>query len=109
MQSAPLWLMNPTDPGRAMPAAKVAFSFPFGTITPRQFGPTTRICPRRASASTCRSNSSPAGPISLNPAEMMMAPRTPTWAQSRMIPGTVGGGVTTTAKSTLPGTAKMLG
>ena len=43
MQSAPLWLMKPTVPGRAMAAAKVAFSPVSGLITPRQFGPMTRI------------------------------------------------------------------
>ena len=78
-------------------------------MTPRQFGPTMRIWPRRASARTCRSSSSPAAPVSLKPAEMMTAPGTPAWTQSRMIPGMLGGGVTTTTRSTLPGTARMLG
>jgi hypothetical protein len=39
VQSAPLWLMKPTLPGRAMAPAKVAFSPRRGFIRPRQFGP----------------------------------------------------------------------
>ena len=109
VQSAPLWLMKPTVPGRAMPAANVALSLVPGTMTPRQFGPTMRICPFRASSRTCRSNSTPAAPVSLKPAEMMTTPRTPACAQSRTIPGTDGGGVTITAKSTFSGTARMPG
>jgi hypothetical protein len=109
VQSAPLWLRNPTVPGRAMPAAKVALSFPPGAMTPRQFGPTMRIRPRRASARIWRSSSTPAAPVSLKPAEIMMAPRTPALAQSRMMPGTLAGGVTMTARSTLSGTARMPG
>src|SRR5450631_100043 len=42
-QSAPLWLINPTLPGRAMAFAKVAFSPDSGLMMPRQLGPTTRI------------------------------------------------------------------
>ena len=46
---APLWLMKPTLPGRAMPAAKVALRPVSGLITPRQLGPMMRMLPRRAS------------------------------------------------------------
>ena len=42
VQSAPLWLMKATFPGRAMVEAKVAFSPVIGFITPRQLGPITR-------------------------------------------------------------------
>jgi hypothetical protein len=55
------------------------------------------------------SSFSPALPISLKPAEMMMAPGTPAWAQSRMTDGTAVAGVQITAKSTFSGTAPMLG
>ena len=55
VHSAPLWLMKPTLPGRAIALANVAFSPVSGLITPRQFGPMTRIRPRRASSTTCRS------------------------------------------------------
>ena len=56
VQSAPDWLMKATLPRRAMPAAKVALTPLMGFITPRQFGPTRRMLPRRAWASNCRSS-----------------------------------------------------
>ncbi len=59
VQRAPLWLMNPTDPGRAIVLANVAFRPLCGTITPRQFGPTIRMPPLRASANTCCSRAAP--------------------------------------------------
>ena len=51
VHSAPLWLMKPTLPGRAIAPANVALRPLQGAITPRQFGPISRIRPRRASAS----------------------------------------------------------
>src|ERR1039458_8112591 len=54
VQSAPLWLMKPTDPGRATVVAKVAFIPESGLITPRQFGPMIRILAFCASTSSCR-------------------------------------------------------
>ena len=90
VQSAPLWLMKPTLPGRAIVLAKVAFNPLCGTITPRQFGPTIRILPLRASSMTCCSNSTPAAPVSLNPAEIMTAPGTPASTHSLISPGTDG-------------------
>ena len=50
VQRAPLWLMNPTFPGNAMPRAKVALSPVRGLMTPRQLGPMMRMLPRLASA-----------------------------------------------------------
>ena len=49
VHSAPLWLMKATLPGRATLRAKVAFSPRIGFITPRQFGPMSRILPRMIS------------------------------------------------------------
>ena len=56
-----------------MPAAKVALRPLVGLMTPRQFGPTMRMPPRRASANTRASSSAPAGPVSRKPAEMISA------------------------------------
>ena len=109
MQSAPLWLRNATLPGRARVAAKVALKPLCGIIAPRQFGPSSRIRPLRASASTRRSNSTPASPRSLNPAEMMIAPFTPAATHSAMIPGTVGAGVAMIASSICSGTSAIVG
>ena len=73
-----------------MAPAKVALRPVVGFITPRQLGPMMRIRPRRASSRTCSSSSAPSGPVSLKPAEMMMAPSTPASTHSAMMPGTVG-------------------
>ena len=43
VRSAPDWLIKPTRPGLAMPAANVALNRPMGFMMPRQLGPTTRI------------------------------------------------------------------
>src|SRR5579871_2764400 len=109
VHSAPLWLMKPTEPGRAMVVANVAFKPVSGHITPRQFGPITRILAARASSSTCCSSAAPAGPTSLKPAEITTAPRTPVSPHSRMMPGIDGGGVTTTARSTGSGMSESDG
>jgi hypothetical protein len=107
--SAPLWLRNPTLPGRAIAPAKVALRPVVGFMTPRQLGPMIRIRPRRASSRTCVSSSAPSGPVSRKPAEIMMAPSTPASTHSLMICGTVGAGAAMTARSTRAGTSEMLG
>ena len=109
VQRAPDWLMKATLPRRAMPAAKVALTPLMGFITPRQFGPTRRMLPRRAWASTCRSSSTPAGPVSLKPAEMTTAPGMPRSAASPMMPGMIAAGVVTTTRSGFSGRLASLG
>ena len=109
VHSAPLWLMKATFPGRAMPEAKVALRPVRGLITPRQLGPTRRMPPRATCCFTSRSSATPSGPASLNPAEMTMAPCTRLSTHSRMMAGTLGAGVTTTARSTWSGTAVSVG
>ena len=107
VHNAPLWLRNPMEPGRAMAAAKVAFSPASGAIRPKQFGPMMRMEPRAARIS--RSSSTPRGPASLKPAEIMIAAGTFAAAHSATTPGTVSAGVTITARSTGPGTAPIAG
>jgi len=68
-----------------------------------------RILPVRAILRIFCSSAAPSGPVSLNPAEMMMAARTPLSAHSWMMPGTVLAGVTMTARSTSSGMAPTLG
>ena len=54
MSSAPDWLTKPTRPGFAMPGReRRVHAGSIGFMTPRQFGPTTRIPYRRAASSTC--------------------------------------------------------
>src|SRR5471030_3193589 len=96
---APLWLTKATLPVRAMAPAKVAFRPLGGHMTPKQLGPTMRIFDSRAMARISCSSRAPSSPISLKPAEMTMAPRTPAAAHSRMTPGTAFAGVITTARS----------
>ncbi len=105
VQSAPLWLRKATLPGRAMPAAKVAFSFAVGAMTPRQFGPMMRIPAFRAVARMSCSSATPSGPTSLNPAEMMTTCFTPASAHSRTMAGTEVAGVTITTNSGICGSA----
>ena len=69
----------------------------------------TRIRPRPAWSMIRRSSAAPSAPISLNPAEMMMAARTPASTHSPIRSGTVGAGVTTMARSTGSGTSPMRG
>ena len=64
------------------------------------FQPTTRIPYRRAASSTWRSSSTPSAPTSLNPALMMITPRTPASPHSATSPGADFAGVTMTARST---------
>jgi hypothetical protein len=109
VQSAPLWLMKATFPGRAMEAAKVALKPSAGDITPRQLGPMMRMPPRCASARISCSIAAPPGPVSLKPAEMMMADGTPFAVHSRITPGTHAAGVTMTARSGVSGKALTLG
>ena len=109
VHKAPLWLINPTLPGRAIDEAKVAFRPETGLITPRQLGPMMRIFPRWASANISLSRAAPFSPISLNPADMTIAPFTPLSTHWRITPGTVGAGVTITARSTSSGTSSTVG
>jgi len=67
------------------------------------------IRPRRASARTRSSSSIPSGPVSLKPAEMMMAPSTPASTHSVMMSGTAVAGATITARSTFCGTSETEG
>ena len=60
-------------------------------------------------SSVRRSNSAPAAPTSLKPAEMMIAPGTPAAARSPITSGMLGAGVTRTARSTRSGTSAMRG
>ena len=103
MQRAPLWLMKATLPGRAIVAANVAFSPVTGLITPRQLGPMIRIFPGRAS-SRFAFEFAPARPGLLEACGDDDGAATPASTHSRMMSGTVGAGVTMTARSTCSGT-----
>src|SRR5262249_23844183 len=107
LQRAPLWLTKARRPSIAKRGAKVAFRPRLGIITPRQFGPTIRIWPRRAMIAS--SSFAPKGPDSLKPAEIIIAPVTPDSAHSWTTSGTVAAGVAIIAKSTLLRTAPIFG
>src|SRR5215204_2529457 len=109
VSKAPLWLRSATLPGRAIAPAKVALRPVGGFMTPRQLGPTILILPRLASSRTWRSSFAPSDPVSLKPAEIIMAPSTPASTHSRIISGTAGAGATMSARSTLAGTSETEG
>ena len=98
--SAPLWLRKATLPGRAIAWAKVALKPLSGLITPRQFGPNRRIRPAPPAAPGS------AAPVPGPRARLPEARRdrrwrpTPASTHSPITPGTVGAGVTITARST---------
>ena len=92
VQSAPLWLMKPTLPGRAIALAKVAFRRVRGAHHAQAVRADDPHLAARLFAAIWRSSSAPAAPVSLNPAEMTIAPFTPAATHSPTIPGTVGGG-----------------
>src|SRR5208337_1724773 len=106
---APLWLRKAILPGRAMALATVALRPVIGLITPRLFGPRTRIRPRHASSMIRRSSAAPSTPLSLNPAEVTMAAWTPASTHSPIRSGTIVAGVATMARSIGSGTSPMRG
>ncbi len=92
LQSAPLWLMNATLPGRAAVDA-IRRVEPGGRAHHAQG---VRADDAKAAASGIgedrASRASPSGPVSRNPLETMMAVGTPAATQSAITPGTAGAG-----------------
>ena len=72
-------------------------------MTPRQFGPMTRIPLARASVTSSRCAASPSGPVSAKPLDTTTRPRTPFWVHCSTTSRTVLAGVATTARSTSSG------
>ena len=110
--SAPLWDMKAILPGLGILSTNVAFSFVRGRITPMQFGPPftssasilARSLPYFFFNSRILSSSAlPFAPVSLKPAETIIAPFTPAFPHSSMTAGTVFAGVAIMAKSTVSG------
>ncbi len=104
MASAPDWVTKATWPSPGIEAAKLALSPRRGTISPRQFGPSTRrpskAAPRRA---TSASSAAPSAPVSRKPAEITATAPTPASPQAWTTSGTVAAGVQTTARSGVSG------
>ena len=99
VQRAPDWEKNPISPTGGIPAAKVAFRQLLVSITPRQFGPTTRIPSSRTRVRRAFSSAAPSPPTSLKPAEITMAYRMPLAAQASSAGRHALGGITRTARS----------
>ena len=108
-QTAPLWLRKAMGPGWAITAAGEAFRPRNGFMTPKLFGPRSRIRPRPASARTSRSSSAQARPVSRNPEDVMIAARTPTSTHWPTNSGTRGAGAMIRARSIGSGTSPTLG
>lgn len=109
--SAPDWLTNPIDPGRAGVGANVAFKLTSASvlITPMQFGPIMRTPAARTVSRSNRSCRAPSSPVSENPAVITTSPRTPLAMHSSITPCTSLRGTITTARSTRSGMAARLG
>ncbi len=104
---APDWERKPMFPFPGAPLEKEALRRAWVSITPRQFGPTTRIPEARATAVSSRSRVTPAPPTSLKPAEMAMAAFIPLAARAGNAFRMSFGATTKTPRSTGPGIASM--
>ncbi len=109
----PLWLISASLPGSSGSASMAAFSVS-GTrlatlTTPRQFGPSSRSPPARATATIASCRSRPTASASAKPAEKMVAAVTPLSIQPAMASGTSRAATMMKAWSTGPSTARMLG
>jgi len=109
VQSAPDCERKPMFPFAGVPLEKEAFRRAWVSITPRQFGPTTRIPVARAMEVSSRSRVTPAPPTSLNPAEMAMAAFIPLAARAGNAFRMSFGATTNTPRSTGPGIASTEG
>jgi len=91
--------------------AKVAFSEIAGSVlmTPRQFGPITRMPLANAVTTNWRSAARPADPVSPKPEEMITSPRTDLRAHSSTTAATLAAGVAITARSTSSSMSSTLG
>ena len=91
--SAPDCDTNAMSPASASVCAKLAFRPMCGLSRPRQFGPSSRsTCGRAASRIACFC-------AALSPAVMTIAARVPRRPSASISPGTVCGGVHSTARS----------
>ncbi len=108
---APASEKNPARPLGGSASANVALSRISGAVlmTPRQFGPITRIPLARAVATSARSAARPAAPCSLNPPDMTTSPRTRLRAHSSITCATAGAGTASTARSMSSGTSLTVG
>ena len=93
------FIMPASEPGSA---AREALRRTSGweLMTPKEFGPITRMPLVRAVRSSSRWRTSPSGPASANPAETTSRPLTPAPAQSRTTSRTDSAGTAMTARST---------
>ena len=98
--SAPLWLTSPMAPSGSRSVSSTtdeqSASRWWGTISPMQLGPTSRMPDSRAIATSSAWRAAPSAPASAKPVEMMTQQPTPAAAASR-----------TVATSEEPGTARM--
>ena len=106
----PLCERNPTRPGIAGCGANVALSRTSGCVlsTPRQLGPISLIPELRQISTSSRWRCAPSTPASAKPAEMTRSERTPALAHSRATSTTFAAGTTTTPRSTVPGTSRIV-
>ncbi len=109
--SAPDCDMKAMRPSGGEAWANVPLSATAGSvlITPMQFGPIIRIPVDLQTSTSSRCSARPSSPVSANPAEITTSAPTPFSAHSLATPSTSAAGTTTNARSTSPGTSRMLG
>ena len=101
--------MKATLPGFGTLSKNVALRLVLGLIIPIQFGPIILMLYCLANSIIFSSKAFPSAPISLKPAETIIAPFIPAFPHSSTTPGTVDAGVAIIAKSHDSGTAITVG
>src|SRR5690606_12117461 len=111
MPTAPDCEATASPPARGGSGAKLASSLTFGSVlmTPRQFGPTSRIPAERAIRTSSAWLACPAAPVSENPAVSTTAARVPAWVASLSTPATWSAGTAITTSSAGPGNSERDG
>src|SRR3990170_2910840 len=102
VHNAPDWEKNAIRPFGGIPFANDALRFEFVSISPRQFGPRSLMPRFLAFDRTSFSSLAPSAPVSLKPADIMIAPFIPFLAQSSSTGGINFGGITIIARSIVP-------
>ena len=111
MPSAPDWANSPSRPCGGRVGASEALSRTAGSllISPKEFGPTTRMPASRARRSSSACSRAPSRPSSAKPDDTTSRALTPASAHSSTTSSTACAGTAMTARSTCPGTAATEG
>jgi len=107
--SAPLWERKAILPDLGILSTNVALRFVLGRIMPMQLGPIMRMPYFFFISRILFSSALPSMPVSLKPADTMIAPFIPAFPHCSTISGTVFAGVAIMARSTGSGISFTVG